>query len=60
MDIYELQIAAVEIFLDSTLDPTLKSFDIVDPSFCGLKLDLTLDICELQIAAVKIFLDSTC
>ena len=33
MDIYELQIAAVQIFLGSTLDPTLKRFDIVDASF---------------------------
>ena len=33
MDIYELQIAAVQIFLDTTLDPAFKSFAIVDPSF---------------------------
>ena len=33
LDIYELQIAAVQIFLGSTLDPTLKRFDIVDASF---------------------------
>ena len=55
LDIHGLEIAAVEIFLDSTLDPTLKSFDIVEAIF--YIVDTSFDIVDASFDIVDTSFD---